>query len=292
MFATATESSLKNQVVEVLKMAKHILFLLKNTFIFSFFACLASDFAKGESLSSKCQKDASLKYPTVNSVEKFEGNQKIIHWELSELSPQTGSEVEIVRCLPPGKYITVSRATVVRFNGNAVEAIEQESQHNTETGLEITPKMISQANLSPAVMVGDIVLEVQTQLSKSLQISPKVHLNMNDLFLGSSFISSGSPKLSEKGKQILDSGLAKFKGKFGVLMVEARMNVLGERKIIQTLSEQRAYEVVQYLRSQDANLIDKIEWVAYGSNEVAPGFYDIKDHGNEYITLRLKPNSL
>jgi hypothetical protein len=246
-------------------------------------------FGKGFALSlaEKCATDSRARYPSILEVAKDVNQNASVSWRMSSRSPQLGAEVEIVRCLPPGKFVSIGTALVERLNGTVVEGRAKNLQQTRlsqklELGGRISVFEIESGNSALGIMVGDFVVEKAPLVQKLSVVTPKIVLDSKDLFKKN----SKNFELTLNGKEKLRKNLGQFESSYGVLLVESRVNQTGDRQVHQFNSNQQAYEVAQFLRAETGGRI-QIEWIGFGSNELTDGFVDSIKNGDENITLRM-----
>jgi hypothetical protein len=239
------------------------------------------------SLTEKCATDSKERYPSILEVIKDANQNAAISWRMNSRSPQLGSEVEIVRCLPPGKFVSIGTALVQRLNGTVVEGSAKSLMRTgsgaaVETGGKISNFEIESGNSALGLMVGDFVVEKTSLVQKLSVLTPKIVLDSKDLFEKN----SKNFELTFNGKEKLRKNLEQFQSSEGVLLVESRVNLTGDRQVHQFNSNQQAYEVAQFLRAEIGGRI-QVEWIGFGSNELTDGFVDSIKNGDENITLRM-----
>ncbi len=173
----------------------------------------------------------------------------------ADLSPALGSEFDIVRCLPPGKWVFVGAGAVRNITGELGEglarpiALASPLKPGTPTEFEK-----QSSNLYWRPMGGDIVLPRQYKIVSRERITHKETLGFESLFVrerGDNF----TIELSESGKRALAAIVNKMRGASGRLGVEVFSNRPGKREDLREDTQIRANIVARHI-SQSFGLND------------------------------------
>ncbi|MGY3802946.1 OmpA family protein [Pigmentibacter ruber] len=224
-------------------------------------------------------------------VEKLIGNSEYkIGWNFyteqeipAYLRPTVGGEVQVMRCLPPGKWVFVGKGNVTGINGNIVEAvISGFSDIETQFG-KIPAEFISSGNIYWKPMVGDTIFPVEKHINRKIAISPRVEIPFQDLFI-SSDLNQYSYEISKQGEDILKEKFSQFKKLNGRILIESFILTSGNREQLRIESLIRAQSVSKYLANLYNIESNQIVTIGYGNDWLQSGLQPIKGWPNNNIT--------
>ncbi|WP_338636094.1 OmpA family protein [Spirobacillus cienkowskii] len=191
------------------------------------------------------------------------------------LKPTLGGEVQIMRCLPPGKWVFLGKGNVENLNGNNVEAriygIDTKSIESDKT----FNHLVETKNLYWRPMVGDIVFPLQKVINKKIAISPKIELASEEIFI-SSELNQFSYEISKQGEELLKEIFEIFKNKRGRLIIEGYVLTSGNREDLRIESLMRAQAVLKFLANTFELDQTQIIAVGYGNDWFKPGMQRLK----------------
>lgn len=204
---------------------------------------------------------------------------------------ESGSEFLVVRCLATGKWSIVGKGSVSGMNGTTALGTVSSNPSELKPG-EISSAQIQAGNLYERPMVGDYLVPVEAHLVSTLRITPRISLEVAELFSRSSQ-SDFNSDLTDHGRQNLIEAFSSFKGMGGRVAVEAFINKPGNRSALRDASQLRATAVAQFL-IRSFNLEDEqIVAMGMGSEEFQSGMQPVSSWPAkdivEGITLRVIP---
>ena len=211
---------------------------------------------------------------------------------LGYLKPTVGGEVQVARCLPPGKWAFLGKGNVVGINGNYVEAIINGHEYIGKSAGKIPDDMIETGNMYWRPMAGDVIFPVEKTIHKKLTISPKIELSFQQLFISEN-LNQYSYELSKQGEEILKDKFEKFKNLNGKLLIEGFILKSGNREELRIESLMRAQSVSKYLTNEFNINENQIVSIGYGNDWLKTGMQPIKIWPNKEtshgIILRMLP---
>ena len=233
-----------------------------------------------ENDSDTMMANLKLKYSqkTENKNEFLVGwNKTESHAYLHEKRPELGGEFAVVRCLPPGRYITIATGTVRKLNGNIVEGVVNALNENEVHLGKSTQERIEFRNLIWRPMVGDEILPIQKQISKVVSSLPEFKLQTNDLFLKESD-NSFTYALSEEGQKYLKSKFEMIRNKRGRLLVQGFISSAGDREELRMESLMRAQTVATFLMREFSLNESQVISVGVGNDWRQPGMQPVGEN--------------
>jgi len=249
-----------------------------------------------------CSQDAMSALPdqpvALTRVEKAEDGRVRVMWPLrlssdeGEVSAaprhlQAGAEFDVLRCLPPGRWVSLGHFEVVARNGGLVEGALEVAGESVSVDSGVQAELVSTGNLHPTPMVGDLVVVRQKEISQKHGVSPRVTLPVDELFGGTA---EGSPiELTRFGqdslKRVLLSAFAQARGR---LLVEVHARRTGSRTKLRDETTQRAKNIERYLRYEFSLDKEQVVSVGMGSDTYIPGMIDA-DAPADFVVLRMLP---
>jgi hypothetical protein len=165
----------------------------------------------------------------------------------ADLAPALGSEFDIVRCLPPGKWVFVGAGAVLNITGSLGEGLARPiaTTPNSRPG-SATEFEKQSANLYWRPMGGDIVLPKTYRIVSRERITHKETLGFESLFVrerGNSF----TIELSESGKKALAVVVNKLRGASGRLGIEVFSHRSGNREDLREDTQVRANIIARHI---------------------------------------------
>ncbi|WGL61236.1 hypothetical protein QEJ31_06480 [Pigmentibacter sp. JX0631] len=224
-------------------------------------------------------------------VEKLVGsNEYKVGWDFytgqeipTYLRPAVGGEVQIMRCLPPGKWVFVGKGNVTGVNGNIVEAlISGASDIESQYG-KIPNEYITTANIYWKPMVGDTIFPIEKHINRKISISPRVEISFQDLFI-SSDLNQFSYEISKQGEDILKEKFNQFKKLNGRILIEAFILSSGNREQLRIESLMRAQSISKYLANLYNIESNQIVTIGYGNDWIQSGLQPVKGWPNNNVT--------
>lgn len=212
----------------------------------------------------------------------------------SYLRPTVGGEVQVARCLPPGKWVYLGKGNVTGINGNIVEATINGYEYNEKSAGKIPNELAETRNMYWRPMTGDVVFPIQKNISKKLFVSPKVELSFQELFV-SVDLNQYSYELSKQGEEILREKFEQFKNLNGRMLIEGFILTSGNREELRIESLMRAQSISKYLTNAFNIHESQIVSIGYGNDWLQKGMTPIKSWPNKTIshgiTLRMMPET-
>lgn len=290
---------LKNGIALAAQKPKSVARLLVNiSFILASFVAVDAAMASGRG----CTQDAMSALPdqpvALTRVEKSEDGRVRVMWPLRlsseegelSLAPrylQTGAEFDVLRCLPPGRWVVLGHGEVVSRNGGLVEGAIINAGESVSVDSGVQEELISTGNLHPTPMVGDFVVVRKREIAQKNGISPRVTIPVDQLFGVVS--EGGAVELTRQGqdslKQLLLSSFAEARGR---LLVEVHARRSGSREKLREETSQRAKNIERYLRYEFSLAKDQVVSVGMGSDTYSPGFVDANAH-SDVVVLKMLP---
>jgi len=250
-----------------------------------------------------CSREAYASLPSepvaITQIERNEQGEYRVMWPLyagpevvdtPKLAKklQTGSEFDIVRCLPPGRWVAVGRGTVGAHNGELVEGQLSVAGDAISVNRGITDSVVSSGNLYPTPMVGDWVVVRKTEITQKPAVMPRVELAAADLFLSNG--QNSTVELTGAGQNKLRSIL---KGQFadarGRLLIEVHARRSGSRTLLRQLTTQRAKSIERFLRYEFELDPSQVVSMGVGSDSYVPGFVDANAQ-TDVVVLKMIPD--
>lgn len=227
-------------------------------------------------------------------------NNFLVGWKLyhdqathSSLGPMVGGEVQIARCLPPGRWVRLAEGNVEKINGSTVEAVVHASDFKEANFGKIPVEYLRLGNIYWRPMVGDSVFLVQKEVSSKVSINPIVRISTKDLFVNLND-GSYSYSLSENGQNILSQKYNLFKQKNGRLAVEGFVLHSGDREKLRIDSLMRAQAVSNYFVRAFNLTSAQVMAFGYGADWLKVGMQPLtswpREEINDGIVLRLIPS--
>lgn len=236
---------------------------------------------------------------TVNySKKKLEINSYTIGFSLASLTSfseeekiPVGAEVRIVRCLPPGRFVSLAQGTVQRINGRQVEAYVKSAEVDPLLWKFPEGELAAQANLFPKPMVGDFVVPLLQNVSRRLRITPKLTYPLEEIFENEKDFNN-SYNISSEGELLLKQALTHFEKIRGRLAVEVFLNQEGDREALRLQSLIRAQAVASHLRRVAHLKEDQVIPIGIGSDGLESGLQTVEfgDRVESGVTLKILPH--
>lgn len=254
--------------------------------------------AEGQSCSAEAM--SSLPdYPLgISRVERSDDGQVRVMWPLrssadeSEVGGlpnqlQLGADFDVVRCLPPGRWVVLGQGEVAARNGDLVEGLLSLAGRNVPLDKGVRDELVTAGNLFPAPMVGDLVVIRRKEILQRNAITPRVTLPVDSLFSATS--QSESVELTRQGRQSLrDIILNSFADARGRLLIEVHARRQGSRSQLRDETTLKAKNIEQFLRYEFSLAREQIVSVGMGSDTYVPGLVPV-GASTDVVVLRMIP---
>ena len=194
----------------------------------------------------------------------------------SYLKPSVGGEVQIVRCLPPGKWVFLGKGNVEGINGNIVEAVINGFEYQGSPPGKFPQDFVETGNMYWRPMAGDSVYPVQKNINKKVAISPKFEISSQELFV-SQDLNQFSYELSKQGEELLKEKFSYFKNMNGRMLVEGFILTSGNREELRIESLMRAQAISKYLANIFKLDQNQIIAIGYGNDWLQEGMQPVKN---------------
>lgn len=201
----------------------------------------------------------------------------------SYLKPSIGGEVQIVRCLPPGKWVFLGKGNVEGINGNIVEAIINGFEYQGSPPGKFPQNFVDTGNIYWRPMAGDSVFPVQKNVNKKIAISPKFELSSQEIFV-SLELNQFSYEISPQGEELLKEKFSYFKNMNGRILVEGFILTSGNREDLRIESLMRAQAISKYLANTFKLNQNQIIAIGYGNDWLQTGMQPVKNWPQKDIT--------
>jgi hypothetical protein len=252
----------------------------------------------GEALSALPDKPVAIQ-----RVERNDEGRVLVSWSLTNQALdndgfeepsrlQTGAEFDLIRCLPPGRWVAVGQGEVAARNGSTVEGLLSVAGVAPSVDRGVTDELVSSGNLYPMPMVGDLVVVRRKEIAEVKKIAPRVTVPANALFDSrSSRDGHLQLELSETGRDSLRRLLSsKFSDARGRLLIEVHAQRSGSRQQLRQETLQRAESIERFLRYEFGIDKNQILAVGHGAESYVSGFVPA-DAPRDYVVLRMLPGS-
>ncbi|KAB8031061.1 OmpA family protein [Fluviispira multicolorata] len=198
-------------------------------------------------------------------------NKKIAYYQM----PTVGGEVQIARCLPPGRWVFLGRGNVESINGNTVEAIIKGIDITQYPAGKYPRKFIEMGNLYWRPMAGDVVFPVEKIISRKILISPKFEIAYENIFTN---LGNGnySFDLTPEGQEYLDDKFSYFKNLNGRLEIDGFYLTSGDKEQLRLESLMRAQAVGNYLVRRFNLNPEQVVTLGYGNDWLQSGMQPVK----------------
>lgn len=205
------------------------------------------------------------------------------------LQLQTGAQFDVLRCLPPGRWVALGHGEVVGRNGGLVEGQLALAGQAPAVERGVADELISSGNLYPMPMVGDLVVVRRKEIVQRQAISPRITISADTLFEGSR--SAGYQlELSRQGQESLKELLTRnFADARGKLLIEVHAQRPGSRQKLRQETAQRAENIERFLRYEFGISKDQVVAVGHGSDTYVPGLVSA-DRPVDFVVLRMLPD--
>lgn len=250
-----------------------------------------------------CSRDAYAALPSepvaLTRIERDAQGTYHVMWplyagpEVKDLPPlakklQTGAEFDVVRCLPPGRWVAVGHGTVDAHNGALVEGQLSAAGESVAVNRGIADSVVSSGNLFPTPMVGDYVVVRKTEISQKPNITPRVELTAAELFLSNG--RNSGVELTGAGQNKLRSVLTnQFASARGRLLIEVHARRSGSRALLRQMTTQRAKSIERFLRYEFEFEPSQVVSVGMGSDTYVAGFVDAGVE-SDVVVLKMIPD--
>lgn len=254
--------------------------------------------------SEVCNADALSALPSqpvaLSRVERSEEGLVRVYWPLrvvvdeqedGEVRPQrlqTGASFDVLRCLPPGRWVALGQGEVVARNGSLVEGVLSVSGESVSVDKGVKSELVSSGNLYPTPMVGDWVVVRLRDVVAEVALTPKLTLPTEELF-GASGTGDGAMELTRSGQKALRSMITEsFASARGRLLIEVHARRPGSRDKLREETLQRAKSIERYLRYVFSLDKEQVVAVGLGADTYAPGFV-AEGTSRDFVVLRMLP---
>lgn len=237
--------------------------------------------------SARCDADTMNSLPgqpvALQRVESSEGGRIRVSWALrtgleeSEESDaphtlQTGAEFDILRCLPPGRWMALGHGEVVARNGSLVEGMLNVAGQSVSVDRGMNVDLVSTGNLYPNPMVGDLVVVRRKEIAQVKKISPRVKVPVASLF-ETGGADSAQAELTRSGQESLRQLIAHhFGDAHGKLLIEVHAQRVGSRQKLRQETKQKADSIERFLRYEFGIAKEQLLAIGHGSDGYVPGF--------------------
>lgn len=199
---------------------------------------------------------------------------------------QTGSEFDVLRCLPPGRWVALGQGEVLNRNGATVEGLLTAAGSAKSVDRGVSDELVASGNLHPTPMVGDMVVVRRKEIRQVKKIMPRVTIPVSQLFAGAD--SDGARlELTSSGQESLRHLLnEKFAEAHGKLLIEVHAQRTGSRQQLRAETAQRAESIERFLRYEFGIAKDQLVSVGHGSDGYVPGFVPAGKE-SDFVVLRM-----
>ncbi|APJ04899.1 OmpA family protein [Silvanigrella aquatica] len=201
----------------------------------------------------------------------------------SHLMPSVGGEVQIARCLPPGRWVFLGKGNVERMNGNMIEALITGMEYKGTSPGKIPQDVVETGNMYWRPMAGDSIFPLQKYVNKKISITPKFEISSQELFV-SQDLNQFSYEISKQGEDLLKEKFDYFKHKNGRLLVEGFILAAGNSDDLRIESLMRAQTIAKYLSNTFNIDSNQIIAIGYGNDWLEKGMQPVKNWPNKNIT--------
>jgi hypothetical protein len=273
--------------------------MLKSMILIQFFI---SSLGYGRTSDNGCGADALSALPdrpvALTRVERAENDAVRVAWPLrmnaedgeDTFSLQTGSEFDVLRCLPPGRWIALGQGEVLARNGALVEGSLTLAGSAKSVDRGVSEELVSAGNLYPMPMVGDVVVVRRKEIQQAKKILPRVTIPVSQLFAGSDK-DGAQLELTSSGQESLRQLLSeKFSDARGKLLIEVHAQRTGSRQQLRTETSMRAESIERFLRYEFGIAKDQLVSVGHGSDGFVPGFVAAGKE-SDFVVLRMFPQA-
>jgi hypothetical protein len=199
------------------------------------------------------------------------------------LKIELGQEVNIARCLPPGRWVIVGKGIISQANGNLLEGKIKEASSSLVSS---HPTYFFQRP-----MTGDYVFPIHTTITKKINIYPKMTFANEEIF-EQNMDGTYSAELSQRGAEEIEKAVRKFAQARGKILIEGFINKLGDQEERRLESLIRAQAVVSHIRLTFDLSSEQTMAIGLGSEGMELGMRDMnlpQNNITEGITIRLLP---
>ncbi len=198
-------------------------------------------------------------------------------WALkSDLAPALGSEFDIIRCIPPGKWVFLGAGQVRSLTGSLGEGYARSvTFSNTSRSGTVSEFEARSSNLYWRPMGGDIILPRQYSVSERQRITPRETFGYQSVFIrekGNTF----SIELSETGKKSIAAVVNKMRGATGRLGVECFSNRPGNREDLREDTQIRANIIAQHIAQSFGLREESVVAIGLGSSALASDAREVR----------------
>lgn len=252
---------------------------------------------------SRCGADALSALPdrpvAIRRVERTEAGPVRVAWPLrtgtedgdDSFEPnflQTGAEFDLLRCLPPGRWVVLGQGEVVARNGALVEGQLTVAGSSRSVDRGVSDELVSSGNLYPTPMVGDMVVVRRKEIHQVKKISPRLTIPAGHLFAGGD-VDGLHVELTRTGQDSLRQILnEKFSDARGRLLIEVHAQRNGSREKLRAETSMRAESIERFLRYEFGISRDQLVAVGHGSDAYVPGFVPVGTD-TDFVVLRMLP---
>ncbi len=256
-----------------------------------------------ETAESRCGSDALSALPdrpvAIRRVERTEAGPVRVAWALRSGSEdgddnfepnflQTGAEFDLLRCLPPGRWVVLGQGEVVARNGALVEGQLTVAGSARSVDRGVSDELVSSGNLYPTPMVGDMVVVRRKEIQQVKKISPRLTIPAGHLFAGGD-VDGLHVELTRTGQDSLRQLLnEKFSDARGRLLIEVHAQRNGSRDKLRAETSMRAESIERFLRYEFGISKDQLVAVGHGSDAYVPGFVPVGTD-TDFVVLRMLP---
>jgi outer membrane protein OmpA-like peptidoglycan-associated protein len=246
-----------------------------------------------------CPEIEELGAVTLEKVEPAGESRFAVYWTVETtwkvhhaLEPRLGNDIEILRCVPPGRWLQVGRGAFSGVSWDMAEGVVL--AENSPAALEASGERTIGSrfgNLYWRPMKGDIVRPIRPEIVKRQQIVKRFQFDLVSLFESAG--SESSLELTAEGKARLTASARELATYGKPIIVEAFSNIAGAREPLRRESQVRAYTVAKYLATALSLPSDRFIPIGIGSDGLES--LGQEDGGGPAtleagISLRLLPN--
>jgi len=186
----------------------------------------------------------------------------------SDLAPSLGSEFDIMRCLPPGKWVFVGAGIVQNMTGTLGEGFAKAIGPERNKLVRTTPISefeIRSSNMYWRPMKGDVILPRQQAIAARQRITPKEFFAYDGLFVresGNDF----TAEISDKGRKSIIAFIDRLRGLTGRIGVEVFSNRPGNRENLREDTQVRANIIARHIVQSLGLRDDSVVAIGLGSS--------------------------
>lgn len=271
---------------------------MKNIFVISMSSVSLSAWTRSN--AAGCGTDALSALPdqpvALQRVERSDEGKVRVAWALRSAADesddyavprqlQTGAEFDVLRCLPPGRWVALGHGEVIARNGALVEGLLHAAGQAVGVDAGVQDELVSGGNLYPMPMVGDLVVVRKKEIAQVRKVTPRVTIPADSLFDPSA--AGLQLELSRSGQESLKKLLAgNFADAHGKLLIEVHARRAGSRQKLRQETALRAESIERFLRYEFGIAKEQLLAVGHGSDIYVTGSVPAGSQP-DYVVLRM-----